>query len=229
MIWLILLVLVVVAAIIWFVGIAAVVAVTAAFAMAKVVVVTYATIIAGTYAGTFYLLVQLFGEENTGLAALATLPVGTAILCLLVLWGSFQGEPEPSRTTYLYRVRLSLVSFGCLSVGVFISDFTEPNIWRGLKRSIVAAEPQTAASNSIPPKFSPVAVAQKAAVHRYPELRYPLSTTLLQPFQFRSPYGVVVLPKGTRVQAVARLGDMLIVRWSAQDVQIPVSSTSLPP
>jgi hypothetical protein len=72
------------------------------------------------YGGTCAVLMNFFGEQNQGLAVLATLPVGSGIMGLLM---AFQNKSKTARN------KLLIASGGCFLLGIIISLFTKPNAW----------------------------------------------------------------------------------------------------
>ena len=70
------------------------------------------------YGVTAYFLYNFFGEHNHGLALLATLPVGTSVMCLLMAI-SCKNKNE--------RVKLLLWAGGGVLLGIIISLFITPS------------------------------------------------------------------------------------------------------
>lgn len=89
----------------------------------------------------------------------------------------------------------------------------------------VPAPPTAAAPTTLEQADPPPSVSSPAATPNAPAA--PTSVTILEPVKIKIPYGETVIPRGAKVEVIARDAHTVTVRYLGQDAVVPLASTDL--
>ena len=85
-----------------------------------------------------------------------------------------------------------------------------------------ASVPAALGNASAPPVSSPPPVASSPSAVPAPQV-----VTILEPVKIKIPYGETVIPRGAKVEVIARNAQTVTVRYLGQDVIVPLPATDL--
>jgi len=118
-------------------------------------------LIVSIYVGTYWLLLQFVGDDNSIVAALATASIGTAVIALLLL--------TKARERGRSRSRICLVALVGLTTGIFTLTFAEPNPFEETSSPRDTSQPITPGqTKAVTPHQAKAATTE--ALRRFPAL-----------------------------------------------------------